>query len=42
LRRGELAGLGKIAPHDLRRTFAKLTHQGLAPLEQIRIILLMY
>ena len=33
------AGLGKITPHDLRRTFAKLAHQGRAPLEQIQITL---
>ena len=39
LRRGELAGLGKITPHDLRRTFAKLAHLGRAPLEQIQISL---
>lgn len=28
-----------IAPHDLRRTFAKLAHKGHAPLEQIQISL---
>jgi integrase len=28
-----------IAPHDLRRTFAKLAHRGRAPLEQIQISL---
>ena len=33
------AGLGKITPHDLRRTFAKLAHLGRAPLEQIQITL---
>ena len=33
------AGLGRITPHDLRRTFAKLAHQGRAPLEQIQISL---
>ena len=33
------AGLGKITPHDLRRTFAKLAHQGRALLEQIQISL---
>ncbi len=27
------------APHDLRRTFAKLAHTGHAPLEQIQISL---
>jgi site-specific recombinase XerD len=39
-----VAGYGRrlgleIAPHDLRRTFAKLAHQGHAALEQIRISL---
>ena len=33
------AGLGKITPHDLRRTFAKLAHLGRATLEQIQISL---
>jgi site-specific recombinase XerD len=28
-----------IAPHDLRRTFAKLAHRGQAPLEQIQLSL---
>jgi integrase len=28
-----------IAPHDVRRTFAKLAHQGRAPLEQIQLSL---
>jgi integrase len=28
-----------IAPHDVRRTFAKLAHKGRAPLEQIQISL---
>ena len=32
-------GAGKITPHDLRRTFAKLAHQGRAPLEQIQLSL---
>ena len=36
---GDRTGLGKITPHDLRRTFAKLAHQGRAPLEQIQISL---
>ena len=36
---GVRAGLGKITPHDLRRTFAKLAHLGRAPLEQIQITL---
>ena len=33
------AGLGRITPHDLRRTFAKLAHLGRAPLDQIQISL---
>lgn len=28
-----------IAPHDLRRSFAKLAHRGKAPLEQIQLSL---
>ena len=36
---GRRAGVGKITPHDLRRTFAKLAHLGRAPLEQIQISL---
>ena len=28
-----------LAPHDVRRTFAKLAHKGSAPLEQIQISL---
>ena len=32
-------GLGKIAPHDLRRSYAKLAHQGRAPIEQIQLSL---
>jgi site-specific recombinase XerD len=32
-------GLEKIAPHDLRRTFAKLAHKGRAALEQIQLSL---
>ena len=35
---GRKIGL-KITPHDLRRTFAKLAHQGQAPLEQIQLSL---
>jgi integrase/recombinase XerD len=35
---GRQIGL-KIAPHDLRRTFAKLAHKGHAALEQIQISL---
>jgi site-specific recombinase XerD len=38
-RHGRRIGLEKIAPHDLRRTFAKLAHKGHAALEQIRISL---
>lgn len=33
------SGLGNIAPHDLRRTFAKLAHKGRAQLEQIQLSL---
>jgi integrase len=32
-------GLENIAPHDLRRTFAKLAHKGRAALEQIQLSL---
>jgi site-specific recombinase XerD len=32
-------GLTQIAPHDLRRTFAKLAHKGRAALEQIQLSL---
>ena len=32
-------GLPNIAPHDLRRTFAKLAHRGRAALEQIQLSL---
>jgi site-specific recombinase XerD len=28
-----------LAPHDVRRTFAKLAHKGRAPLEQIQLVL---
>ena len=38
--RGYADQLGiRIAPHDLRRTFAKLAHRGHAPLEQIQLSL---
>jgi integrase len=38
--RGYAAQLGiRIAPDDLRRTFAKLAHRGQAPLEQIQLSL---
>ena len=29
----------ELAPHDARRTFAKLAHKGKAPIEQIQIAL---
>ena len=38
----EYAGVlafGKIAPHDLRRTFAKLAHKGGSALDQIQLSL---
>lgn len=34
-----LIGLPNLAPHDLRRTFAKLAHSGHAALEQIQLSL---
>jgi site-specific recombinase XerD len=36
---GEQIGVPKLAPHDLRRTFAKLAHKGRAALEQIQLSL---
>jgi site-specific recombinase XerD len=36
---GQRIGVDNIAPHDLRRTFAKLAHKGHAALEQIQISL---
>ena len=36
---GNRAMLGKITPHDLRRTFAKLAYLGRAPLELIQLSL---
>jgi len=36
---GQLIGVPKLAPHDLRRTFAKLAHKGRAALEQIQLSL---
>lgn len=33
------AGLGDVAPHDLRRTMAKLSRAGGAPLEQVQVVL---
>jgi integrase/recombinase XerD len=35
----EALGFGKIAPHDLRRTFAKLAHQGGSAPDQIQLSL---
>lgn len=35
----ERMGFGKIAPHDLRRTFAKLAHKGGSALDQIQLSL---
>lgn len=34
-----LIGIEKLAPHDLRRSFAKLAHKGSSPLEQIQLSL---
>jgi len=39
LRYGQRIGVPHLAPHDLRRTFAKLAHKGRAALEQIRLSL---
>jgi integrase len=36
---GEQIGIHNLAPHDLRRTFAKLAHKGHAALEQIQLSL---
>lgn len=36
---GAAIGVPKLAPHDLRRTFAKLAHKGSAALEQIQLSL---
>jgi integrase len=36
---GKRIGVAKLAPHDLRRTFAKLAHRGRAALEQIQLSL---
>jgi len=33
------AGLGRIAPHDLRKTFARLAHKGGSGLDQIQLSL---
>ena len=36
---GARIGVPNLAPHDLRRTFAKLAHKGKAALEQIQLSL---
>lgn len=36
---GRQIGRGQIAPHDLRRTFARLAFEGEAPIKQIQIAL---
>ena len=36
---GAKIGAQSLAPHDLRRTFAKLAHRGRAALEQIQLSL---
>ena len=36
---GSRIGVPNLAPHDLRRTFAKLAHKGKAALEQIQLSL---
>jgi integrase len=36
---GGQAGLDRIAPHDLRRTLAKLAHKGRAAIDQIQLSL---
>ncbi|MBV9505236.1 MAG: site-specific integrase, partial [Acidobacteriia bacterium] len=36
---GKSIGVPHLAPHDLRRTFAKLAHKGRAALEQIQLSL---
>ncbi len=36
---GARIGVANLAPHDLRRTFAKLAHKGKAALEQIQLSL---
>ena len=36
---GESIGVPDLAPHDLRRTVAKLAHKGRAALEQIQLSL---
>lgn len=39
LKYGKRIGVPTLAPHDLRRTFAKLAHRGRAALEQIQLSL---
>ena len=39
IRYGEKIGADKLAPHGLRRTFAKLAHTGHSALEQIQLSL---
>jgi integrase len=39
IRYGAEIGSDRLAPHDLRRTFAKLAHGGHSPLEQIQLSL---
>jgi integrase len=36
---GEGIGAPRLAPHDLRRTFAKLAHKGRSGIEQIQLSL---
>ena len=36
---GRALGMTSFAPHDLRRSYAKLAHKGHAPLEQIQLSL---
>ena len=36
---GALLDQGKLAPHDLRRTFAKLAHKGGSQIDQIQLSL---
>lgn len=37
--RAESAGLGKLAPHDLRRTYAKIARKNGSDLDQIQVVL---
>jgi integrase len=37
--RGWKAERGQVAPHDLRRTFARLAYEGNAPIAQIQLAL---